>query len=354
LRSPATYTRFQKHTGPGQQAGGGGSGTRRRPAGRAMDSAALARERAELRGRLAATHEQIHELQGSLAADARRQQLAGSSGRPRAGGGSERGGGGGDDRVAQLQAELVEALRDNELLRLALGSGPAEPQSPRVGHRTVSSTQLASASSSALTVQQRREVAVMVRRQENLRKAQAESFQEQVLLRERERDAAIHKLSDAEHRSAPVFAAAAAAAGFFPVRALTCLDRLAESVADLKRLEQVRLQDNREAATDLESWEHERRALNARVEELTAMLKHRPWVLDEQSLPGPVPGHLSPAPFAGASSRRADESPDAWRAVLVDDGNNRVDELRGKLAEMQHETDVAVLSPPCLLLNARA
>ena len=129
---------------------------------------------------------------------------------------------------------------------------------------------------------------------------------------------------------------------------------LAESVADLKRLEQVRLQDNREAATDLESWEHERRALNARVEELTAMLKHRPWVLDEQSLPGPVPGHLSPAPFAGASSRRADESPDAWRAVLVDDGNNRVDELRGKLAEMQHETDVAVLSPPCLLLNARA
>ncbi len=166
-----------------------------------MDSATLARERAELRGRLAATHEQIHELQVSLAADARRQQLAGCAGLPLEGGESERGGG--EGRVAQLQAELVEALRDNELLRLALGSGPAESQSPRVGHRTVSSTQLASASSSALTVQQRREVAVMVRRQENLRKAQAESFQEQIRAREQERDAALHKLSDAEHRSAP-------------------------------------------------------------------------------------------------------------------------------------------------------
>jgi hypothetical protein len=65
----------------------------------------------------------------------------------------------------------------------------------------VSSTQLASASSSSLTVQQRRDVAAMIRRQENLRKAQTESLQEQLRTLEQERDLAIHTRSDVERRS---------------------------------------------------------------------------------------------------------------------------------------------------------
>jgi hypothetical protein len=165
-----------------------------------MESEGLARERAELRGKLAAHEEQIRELQSTVALDARREQIAdgGASRRPGRleGAQYER-----DNRGAQLQAELVDVLRENELLRLALGSGPTETQSPRLGHRTVSSTQLASASSSSLTVQQRRDVAAMVRRQENLRKAQTESLQEQLRTLEQERDLAIHKLSDAEQRS---------------------------------------------------------------------------------------------------------------------------------------------------------
>ncbi len=165
--------------------------------GRAMESDGLARERAELRGKLAAHQEQIRELQSTVAQDARREQIAdGGASSHQEGEQYER-----DDRVAQLQAELVEVLRENELLRLALGNGPTETQSPRLGHRTVSSTQLASASSSSLTVQQRRDVAAMIRRQENLRKAQTESLQEQLRTLEQERDLAIHTRSDVERRS---------------------------------------------------------------------------------------------------------------------------------------------------------
>jgi hypothetical protein len=163
-----------------------------------MESEGLAREHAELRGKLAAHQEQIRELQSTVALDARREQFADGASRRAGrleGAQYER-----DNRGAQLQAELVDVLRENELLRLALGSGPTETQSPRLGHRTVSSTQLASASSSSLSVQQRRDVAAMVRRQENLRKAQTESLQEQLRTLEQERDLAIHKLSDAEQR----------------------------------------------------------------------------------------------------------------------------------------------------------
>jgi hypothetical protein len=109
-------------------------------------------------------------------------------------------------------------------------------------------------------------------------------------------------------------------------------------MADLKRLEQVRLRDNREAATDLDSWERERRLLNARVEELTAMLENTTGVIDINL--GHVSARLSPALVA--KSRKADDSPDAWRAVLADDVDGRVSELRSKLAEMKHETDAAV------------
>ena len=122
-----------------------------------MESEGLAREHAELRGKLAAHQEQIRELQSTVALDARREQFADGASRRAGrleGAQYER-----DNRGAQLQAELVDVLRENELLRLALGSGPTETHSPRLGHRTVSSTQLASASSSSLSVQQRRDVA---------------------------------------------------------------------------------------------------------------------------------------------------------------------------------------------------
>ena len=114
-------------------------------------------------------------------------------------------------------------------------------------------------------------------------------------------------------------------------------------MADLKRLEQVRLRDNREAATDLESWERERWLLNARVEELTAMLENTTGVLGVNL--SQVSAHLSPALVA--KSRKADDSPDAWRAVPADDFDGRVIELRSKLAEMKHQTDAAV---PLLVL----
>ena len=164
-----------------------------------MNGFELVDGRAELRGKLAATQDQIKTLQTSLVEDAHRQQLldcnvqlVGSDATPVA-----------DERVQKLQAELVQVLRDNELLRQIIGSGPAEISagpSPRLGHRTVSSTQLASASRSSLTLQQRREVADMVRRQENLRNVQADKFKQQLQTLEMERDLANQQRIAAEQR----------------------------------------------------------------------------------------------------------------------------------------------------------
>ena len=100
-----------------------------------------------------------------------------------------------------LPSPVLEALRENDLLRQAISSGSTEAQSPRLGHRTVSSTQLASAARSTLTGQQRREIADVIRRQETLRKTQADSYEEQLRSLARERDAETQKLLDAEKRS---------------------------------------------------------------------------------------------------------------------------------------------------------
>ncbi len=164
-----------------------------------MDNLALLRERAELRGELDAAADQIVELQSKIAGDSARMpdthcsQVA-------------------DDAasreqqqalVPRLREELVQALRDNELLRQAIGKGAIREQQGVVGHRTVSSTQLASAARSGLSAQQRWEVQDMVRRQENVRKSQADAFEEQILTLKRERDNAQSRLADAESRLRP-------------------------------------------------------------------------------------------------------------------------------------------------------
>ena len=102
-------------------------------------------------------------------------------------------------QVRNLQSELMEALRDNEVLRQAIASGHGVSD---IGHRTVSSTQLASASRSTLSAHQRREVADMVRRQENLRKAQACAFEKQIETLQQERIQAEQELAQTQDRCA--------------------------------------------------------------------------------------------------------------------------------------------------------
>jgi len=166
----------------------------------------LARERAELRGKLGATQDQIKALQSTIDEEARRQScdltlqpdgLSDVAGAIRRGHGAEE-----KARSVQLQLELVAALRDNALLRQAIFSGDLPPSaSPRLGHRTVSSTQLASSSRSTLSLQQRREVAELVRRQENLRQVQTQELKEQLKRIESERCEAEQKLVEAQSRS---------------------------------------------------------------------------------------------------------------------------------------------------------
>lgn len=164
----------------------------------------LQRERAELRGVLGATQDRINSLHASISNDSLLQQLIdrdtflrvlSTSSRSAAPTSEqdERS----DVRISQLEAELVETLRDNELLRQTIGNTPALLD-PQLGHRTVSSTQLASSSRSTLSVQQRREVADMVRRQENLKKTQMESYETQIQALQRERDQAERKLAEAQ------------------------------------------------------------------------------------------------------------------------------------------------------------
>jgi len=196
----------------------------------------LARKRAELRGKLGATQDQIKALQSTIDEEARCQSfdltlqpdslsdVAGALGRGR--GAEEKA------RSVQLQLELVAALRDNALLRQAIVSGDLPPSaSPRLGHRTVSSTQLASSSRSTLSVQQRREVAELVRRQENLRQAQTQELEEQLKRIESERLEAEQKLVEAESRSC--------------VRSIICrpvcpaLERARERVAESDTVTQI-------------------------------------------------------------------------------------------------------------------
>ena len=95
-----------------------------------------------------------------------------------------------------------------------------------LGHRTVSSTQLASSQATALTALQRSEVIELVRRQEELRRKMANSYEEQLRAVTAERDQALEEVG---------------------------------------RIERMRLQDNKTAAEELHSahaaWEQERRGL---------------------------------------------------------------------------------------------
>jgi hypothetical protein len=278
-----------------------------------MDSSSpLDRERAILRGKLDTTQEQIRSLQLTIAEDSRLQQILDHEslggqvpGKSR----DER-----DLRITQLQVQLVETLRDNELLRQVIASG-SEVASPRLGHRTVSSTQLASASKSTLSSQQRRDVAEMLRRQENLRRSQVDSFEKQIQALERERDEAHHQLVEAQ-------------------------TRLADAISDLTRLEHVRLQDNRAAATECQLWEQERQLLKARIDELAEQLgtespnfrhSHAPRVSEQEI--GELCKHL------GYGRQELNDSLHAWRDIPADAFEERMDELRSKLAEVRCETD---------------
>ena len=105
-------------------------------------------------------------------------------------------------------------------------------------------------------------------------------------------------------------------------------------MADFKRLEQVRLHDNRGAANDLESWEDERNLLNARINELA--LGHGPGSPNLR-LPHGNALHPAIASVTSASRRGVHESLEGWRNVYVD--GYKIDELRSKLAEVKRETD---------------
>jgi predicted nucleic acid-binding Zn-ribbon protein len=166
----------------------------------AMDNLALLRERAELRGELDAAADQIVELQSKISGDNSRMKDANSGQAHDEAASSEQQ----QVLVPRLREELVQALRDNELLRQAIGKGAIREPQGVVGHRTVSSTQLASAARSGLSAQQRWEVQDMVRRQENLRKSQADAFEEQIWTLKRERDHAQSRLDDAESRLRPL------------------------------------------------------------------------------------------------------------------------------------------------------
>ena len=123
------------------------------------------------------------------------------------------------------QAELERALRENER-KLVEAIGKDMAKGLALGHRTVSSTQLASFQATALTAHQRSEVIELVRRQEELRRNMAQSYEEQL-------------------------------------RALTA-DR-DQVLVEVGRIERMRLQDNKTAAEELNSaqasFDQERRGL---------------------------------------------------------------------------------------------
>ena len=286
------------------------------------DDLALVRERSELRGRLAADQDQIRALQKALDEDSRRQELVdgdlaalalahrhladrehGVDGnRPMKG---ERA------QIAKLQADLMQALRDNELLRQAISSSHGAVE---IGHRTVTSTQLASAASSSrssLTAQQRKEVADMVRRQENLRKSQAECFEQQVLKLQHER-------------------------GQAEVRAAEAENRFAEASSNLKALEQVRAQEKREFEIELRLWDDERQILTDRIQQHALQLGSDSL----KSLQGP----LRPRTLGhGTGQRVLDHASDSGENIPAEqayaEGVDLLASLRTKLIEVQFETD---------------
>lgn len=131
---------------------------------------------------------------------------------------------GGVEDMMELKAKLAQALRENAMLSEVIGKDTRLVRAA-VGHRTVSSTQLAS---TFLTGQQKMEVAEMVRRQENLRQQTIDSYEQQIM-----------------------------ALGTECERA----------VAEVERAEKLRLQDNKSAATEMQdalaSWNAERGSLQS-------------------------------------------------------------------------------------------
>ncbi len=124
--------------------------------------------------------------------------------------------------VEELENRLDDALRDNALLS-ALVAREKEDVAPgsSLGHRTVSSTQLAHTTS--LTARQRQEVIGMVHRQAALRQILEADFDEKIRGLQEERD---------------------------------------QAVAEVARIEEMRLQDNKEAAKEMKralaTWEADR------------------------------------------------------------------------------------------------
>jgi len=184
-----------------------------------------------------------------------------------------------------MQAELERALRENALLVEAIGNEGARGLG--LGHRTVSSTQLASSQATALTAHQRSEVAELIRRQERLRRHLADSHEEQLRALTAERDQALEEVG---------------------------------------RIEKLRLQDNKTAAAELGSaraaWQEERRGLeedlqNA-VNNSASQLRSRAAGL--QAANGP--------PVLGADEFRGP--------------SRSVRELRQRLNEAQGETDKTI------------
>lgn len=177
------------------------------------------------------------------------------------------------------QAELERALRENE--RKLVQSIGDRANGLALGHRTVSSTQLASSQATALTAQQRSEVIELVRRQEELRRKMANSYEEQLRAVTAERDQALEEVG---------------------------------------RIERMRLQDNKTAAEELHSahaaWEQERRGLEKALQSAASRCISEPGGL-------------------AASSKRLALGGDDLQGLGVA-------ELRQKLNDAQGDTDTTI------------
>jgi len=181
---------------------------------------------------------------------------------------------------------LEQARRDAALLSAVIGKDGVPMHFP-AGHRTVSSTQLAQATS--LTASQKMEVAEMVRRQENLRQQTINDYEQQLQV----------------------------------------------WGADLERADQLRLQDNRAAETEMKnalaSWNAERVGLQP------SPSLHTTFIGASGSQRSPH-GHLSNANAAAAGPTNQSLSFGGGQA----DGDTpmcAVLELHKKLQDGQVETD---------------
>jgi len=126
------------------------------------------------------------------------------------------GGGDAQQALARLQERLAQAQRDNQLLWEACSAG-GSAASPRLGHRTG----WAPPSRSTLSVAQRAEVAEMVRRQEQLRRAAQQALEAERAALRRDREALRGSLERAEALRLADNQAAAAELGALQARLRT-------------------------------------------------------------------------------------------------------------------------------------